>query len=101
MTNARLRQIGKERAIELEESGAYQEERDEAFTKHFKDVLMPSGVNTNLEKWSITEDDIQGFLDSFEFPDEEEWIASKVESEYGDYMDQAYDQMRDDQLTGD
>jgi len=91
MTNARLRRIGKERAIEIEESGEYQEERDYAFNEALKDFLHDI-------KDVVTEDDLQGFIDSFTFPDEDEWIADKVESEYGDYCDQAYEEYKDKQM---
>jgi len=94
MTNARLRQIGKERAIELEESGKYLDTRAAAFHEYLVSFIEETET-------VVSEEDIEGLLDSFEFPTEEEWIADKVESEYGDYIDQAYDQMRDDQLTGD
>jgi len=92
MTNARLRKIGKERAIEIEESGEYQDARDEAFDKELKDML------DDIYPAIVTEDDVKGLLDSFEFPNESDWVASKVESEYGDYMDQAYEQMRDERI---
>jgi len=92
MTNARLRKIGKERAIEIEESGEYQEARDEAFDKELKDML------DDIYPATVTEDDVKGLLDSFEFPTEEEFIWEKVNSEYGDYCDQAYEQMRDERM---
>lgn len=82
----------KERCIELEESGDYQEARDEEFNNQFWDMFKPVGKD---EVVSVTEDDIQGFLDSFEFPDEDEWICSKAESEYDDWADAKYQEWKE------
>jgi len=58
----------KNRLIEIEESDAYQDARDKAFNQAFLNFskVIPTFV---------TEEDIQGFLDSFEFPNEHDWIA--------------------------
>ena len=85
----------KDRASEILESGEYQEARDEEFDRQFKDILMPQGVNTNLEKWALTEDDVQGFMDSFTFQDEMEWCFDKVDGELADIGDQQRDAERD------
>ena len=82
----------------------YQEARDEEFDKQFRDFF-----NDYLQKGTtheernhllpdITEDDIQGFLDSFTFPDEDDWIASEYEGMLGDCADQAYEEYKDRQM---
>ena len=90
MSNRKINQTIKERCIELEESGSYQLARDEEFNEQFTEFIVGTPTDTPL-----TEDDVQGFLDSFEFPDEFEWIADEVESEAGDYADQAYEEYKE------
>ena len=95
MSNKKINQTIKERCIELDESGSYQEARDEEFSEQFFDKMFPSGVNTNLEKWRINEDDVIDFMNEFEFKEEFEWIVDKAESEAEDYADQAYQEYKE------
>ncbi len=85
----------KDRATEICESDAYQEARDEAFNEFFKDTILIQGVNTNLEKLVVTEDDIQGLIDSFTFQDEDEWCMEKSLSELDDINDQKYQEWKE------
>ena len=64
----------------------YEEARDEAFNEEFRQMFHKDMINTTI----ITYDDIQGFLDSFTFKDEDEWLADGYESELGDCIDRAY-----------
>lgn len=84
----------KARAEEL--SIGYEDAYNEAFDKEFQDFIFPQGVNTNIAKLSFTKDDIQGFMDSFTFPDEGDWALDQVQSEIEDIGDQKYEQMRDE-----
>ena len=77
----------KDRATELAEG--YEEARDEAFNEEFRDMF-------SQEKYVITEEDLQGFLDSFTFPEEGDWALDQAESEYEGYMDSKYEQMKDE-----
>ena len=79
----------KERAEELLEG--YQEARDEAFYEEFEDIFVVNGALT-----PITEDDVQGFMDSFTFPDEWDWAFDAVQSELDDIGDQQYQQWKDE-----
>jgi len=80
----------KARAEELAEG--YQDARDEAFNDEFYDEFTDTGMLTT----SLTEDDVQGFLDSFTFPDKWDWAFDAVQSELDDIGDQKYEQMRDE-----
>ena len=82
----------KARAEELSEG--YQEARDEEFTSQFLEEFPESRIEIN----GITEDDIQGFLDSFTFEDEADWAWSKMESEIDDIGDQMHEQARDERM---
>ena len=93
MTNGRLNNTLKERAIRLEEEGAYQDARDKEFTTQFRDMFFNNGYLSD-----ISEDDIRIFVDSFSFKSEEDWISDEVESEYGGYCDQAYEQAKDERM---
>jgi len=77
----------KNRATELAEG--YEEARDEAFNEEFRDMF-------SQEKYVITEEDLQGFLDSFTFPEEGDWALDQAESEYEGYMDSKYQAMKDE-----
>ena len=84
----------KDRACELAEG--YEEARDEEFYTQFFNEMFPQGVNTDLRKWRITEDDVQGFIDNFDFIDEMDWALDKAEGEYEDAQDAKYQQMKDE-----
>ena len=75
----------------LEEiANGYQEARDEEFNQQLIDFLPMD------KKIIVTEDDLQGFLDSFTFPDEADWCADEYEEKQGAYADAKYEEMRDD-----
>jgi len=78
------------RAKEIEESGEYEVEKAEAF----KSELIDEMESMTVEEMDI--DFFQGFIDSFTFKDEGEWIADKVEGEIDDIEDQKYQQMKDE-----
>ena len=81
---------------DLEElADEYQEARDEEFNDQFKDFILPGGVNTNTEKMFYTEDDVQGFIDSFTFPDEEQWCTDEYESRRGSFEDAKYEEEKE------
>ncbi len=70
---------------EVEEG--YQDARDEEFNEqliHFMDGTP------------ATEEDIQGFMDSFTFPDPSSWCYDKVMADLDEIGDQQYEQMRDE-----
>ena len=84
------RQI-KDRAMEIFESDEYQEARNEEFNEQFRDFL--SG---NIEAGSVfSEDDIQGFMDSFDFPSEEDYAMGKACSEADEWADAKYEEMKE------
>ena len=90
-----MRQSTRQYKANLEElADGYQEARDEAFNDEFYDEFTDAGMLTT----SLTEDDVQGFLDSFDFPDEDDWAMASAESEYEGYMDSKYEEMRDERL---
>ena len=82
----------KDHAEELYDTGAYEEARDDSFNTEFRDMF----VNKYKEMDFVTQEDIQGFLDSFTFPDEEDWCMNEAESAYDDLADALYEQMRDE-----
>ena len=71
----------------------YDEAYDEAFNEEFRDFLSEFGSDD-----IIREDDIQGFLDSFTFPDEDEWAYEQVQADYDDYCDSKYQEWKDEQI---
>ncbi len=76
-------------------SDKYQEARDEEFTQQLQDFLSEEGFVKGL---IITEDDMQGFIDSFTFTDEADWLVSAYESEIGECADRAYDEAKDEAM---
>ena len=86
----------KARAEELAEG--YQDAKDEEFDNQFRDMFS-SYFNTKLGMHlSVTEDDVQGLMDSFDFPDENTWAFDQVSSELDDIGDQAMEQARDEAM---
>ena len=43
----------------------------------------------------ITEDDVQGFIDSFTFPDIDQWCADQYESDRDSWADSKYEEEKD------
>ena len=76
----------------------YEEARDEVFTDALRDFL---GNFESAILITFSQDDLQGFLDSFEFPDEDEWLSNEYESYIGDIEDQCYENFRDEQMFKD
>ena len=96
LTNANIRKGAKQ--YYEEHIDEYQDARDEAFDEEFKEEFSKHfGTKLGMHI-SIDEDDVQGFLDSFEFKDEDEWLSDMYESHIGDLIDQAYDSYKDDRL---
>lgn len=92
----------KERAAEICDSDDYQEAKDEEFHIQFQDMFMKS-VNTDFGsdfviQDTLTENDVQGFLDSFTFPDEDTWCMDKACGEYDDIGDQRMEEARDREM---
>ena len=81
----------KARAEELLEG--YQDARDEEFSNQLKDFM-----SEYLDHQAVNEDDLQGFIDNFEFPNEDEWAFDEVQSELDDIGDQQYEQMKDERM---
>ena len=74
----------------------YDEAMDEKFNDEFRDFLCDEEFIMNPKQ--ITYDDIQGFLDSFEQPDELEWAQSEVESELQGFEDSKYEAFKDQRM---
>lgn len=87
------RQLYKSLSEEVDED-MYQEARDEAFNDEFKLEFMKIIEGNEI----VTEDDIQGFLDSFTFPDYEDWATDWVESKIDDYFDSKYQLEKDERM---
>jgi len=88
----------KERAMEICESNDYQEARDEELTQQFQDFIsdiVTINKYKECEITKITEDDLQGFIDSFTFPDENDWCMEKACGEVDDYYDAKYEEEKD------
>ena len=82
----------KARAEELAEG--YQDARDEAFNDEFYDEFTDTGMLTT----SLTEDDVQGFMDSFDFPDEDQWAIDEYESRQDSFYDAKYESFKDERM---
>ncbi len=84
----------KRRMEEVEEG--YDEAREEDFDGQFRDMFNTYFTTKTGMHLSVTEDDVQGFMDSFTFPSETDWCYDKVMSELDDIGDQQHEQMRDE-----
>ena len=94
MTNRQISKSIKERSIELQESGSYQESRDEEFTVQFMKEFEPMFKSGEV----FSEDDVKGFMDSFEFPDEWTWAEAEAQSEYETHADAQYESLKDERM---
>ena len=74
---------------ELEDG--YQEARDTEFHEQFCKFILE---NDNFE-FIWTEDELQGFLDTFEFESVSDWCASEYQSRLEDYEDQKYQEYKE------
>ena len=89
-----MRQSTRQYKADLEEiADGYQEARDEAFNNEFVKFFAELIIEGN-----ITEDDIQGFMDSFDFPSESDWCADEYESRRDSFYDAKYEEMRDERM---
>ena len=79
----------KDRAIELSEG--YEDAMDDKFNDEFTDFLK----TCNFPQEQITQDDIQGFMDSFTTPDEMDWAFEQVDNELADIGDQKYQEWKE------
>ena len=68
----------------------YQEASDEAFNNEFVKFFAELIIEGN-----ITEDDIQGFIDSFDFPNEEQWAIDEYQSRLESFEDQKYQEYKE------
>ena len=72
----------------------YDDAMDEKFSNEFKIEFSKILHNNEI----VTYDDIQGFLDSFETPDENDWALAKAESYLSDHEEEKLQQMKDERL---
>ena len=73
----------------------YEEARDIEFDIQFRDMFNEYFLTEKGMKIVITEDDIQGFIDSFDFPDEDEWCEDELESQRDAFEDAKYEEYKD------
>ncbi len=69
----------------------YEEAMDEKFSEEFITFIKPYLADNDVISYS----DVQGFIDSFEQPDPDEWAAKEAQSQYETYQDQQYDLLKD------
>ncbi len=84
----------KARAEELRDG--YQEAMDEAFDTEFKDFLKQYEL-CDISN-TITEDDVQDFMDKFDFPDEDTWVFTEVDNELAEIGDMKMEEQRDREM---
>ena len=83
-----MRRSTRQYKADLEElADGYQEARDYEFNQQFKDTFF---------KDDLTEEGVQGFLDSFDFPSESDWAVDEYESRRDSFYDAKYEEMRDE-----
>jgi len=86
-----MRRSTRQYKADLEElADGYWEARDEEFDQQFRDFLL-----TIKEPENITEDDIQGFIDSFDFPSEDQWAIDEYESRRDSFYDAKYEEYKE------
>jgi len=68
---------------------------EDAKSEEFYSSLMLFISKTRKETGAVTEDDIQGFIDSFDFPDEFEWCEDELESQRDAFEDAKYEEYKD------
>ena len=96
-----MRQSTRQYKADLEElADGYQEARDVEFSIQLKDFLEDFITHDYGNAWNIgiTEDDVRGFIDSFDFPSESDWCADEYESRRDSFEDAKYEQMRDERM---
>ena len=70
----------------------YDEAMDIKFNDEFRDFIKPMLADNDI----ITYDDVQGFIDSFEQSDENEWAESEVQSDIDTVNDIKYQEYKDE-----
>ncbi len=80
----------KARAEEFEEQ--YDDAMTDKFNEEFREFIEPMLKTED----AISEDDIQGFMDSFTVDDISDWCFDRVQSELDDIGDMKYQQCKDD-----
>ena len=86
-----MRQSTRQYKADLEElADGYWEARDKEFDNEFRNTFVFADI---LQ--FITEEDIQGFLDSFTFPSEDEWVVDEYESRRDSFNDQKYQEYKE------
>ena len=69
----------------------YQTARDCEFDTQLMDFIK----ETREAEGVVTEDDLQGFLDNFTFPDEDEYCATEYADQIDAFEDAKYEEARD------
>jgi len=72
----------------------YEDARNDEFDAQLMDFIK----NTRETNGVVTEDDLQGFIDSFTFPEEFEWCANEYNKYVGAYEDEKYEEQRDKEM---
>jgi len=86
-----MRQSTRQYKADLEElADGYQDAKDYEFNQQFKNMFIERGYLID-----ITEDDLQGFIDSFDFPSEEQWVVDEYQSRLDDFNDQKYQEYKE------
>ena len=73
----------------------YWDARSYEFDQQFKEFIR------DYKRERISEEDLQTFIDDFNFPDQDEWLSNEYESFISDIADQCYDSFRDEQMFKD
>ena len=74
----------------------YQEAKDYEFNEQFRKFVR-SFSDEQGHEFIINEDDLKDFLDSFEFPSKDEWVAEKLGDMIDDYGDAKYEESKDEE----
>ena len=90
-SNAQIRRNAKEWYEDHIED--YYDARDDQFDIEFTEFLKERD-----EIELFTEDLIQGFIDNFNFPDQDEWLSNEYESFLGDLEDTAYQEWKEREI---
>jgi len=103
-SNKQIRQNAKEWMADKAEE--YEEAKAEAFRDELADFIIEyisykerkcMGIEVNpYDFHDITEDDLQGFLDSWTFPNEADWCADEYQNELETIGDIKYQEMKDE-----
>jgi hypothetical protein len=92
-SNAQIRRGAKE--WYEDHADDYWEAKAEAFREFLTEESSGMTYAEMDDEW------YNGLLDSFTFPDQDEWLSNEYESFIGDMADQCYDSFRDEQMFKD